>query len=174
MKKVLMASAVVSMLAGSNVWADCGDIGATATCDTNVNLSVPKTVVLKGTAVGGPIGDIDMLWDGVTIAGETTASTDFCIGSNYTGTATLNLPAVIQVTSATASESIAYSLEIDGGATSGTGTSLTGGDNAGITTEALTCDASRTLNAYVLNSSIASATAATDYTQVLTLTVTPE
>jgi hypothetical protein len=87
MKKILMASAVVSLMAGSNVWAAC-DVGPQETilagdsCTTVVDLTVAGRIQVANLA------DITMAY---TAGSGATGSDDFCIGTNSTTGAFLSL-----------------------------------------------------------------------------------
>ena len=87
MKKLLMTSAVVAAVAGSQMgYAACADSGlgtnaTPATCDADVTLTVENSVVIKG------LDDYDFTnapgWDG-TGAGASRISESLCIGTNNT------------------------------------------------------------------------------------------
>jgi hypothetical protein len=87
MKKVLMAGAALSLMAGSNVWAACdvgpqGTILAGDSCTTVVDLNVAGRVQVANLA------DITMAY---TPGAGATGSDVFCVGTNSTTGADLVL-----------------------------------------------------------------------------------
>jgi hypothetical protein len=90
MKKILMAGAALSLMAGSNVWAACdvgpqGTILAGDSCTTVVDLTVAGRVQVANLA------DITMTY---TAGAGATGSDAFCIGTNSTTGADLVLDSV--------------------------------------------------------------------------------
>lgn len=87
MKKLLMTSAVVAAVAGSQMGhALCADSGlgtnaTPATCEADVTLTVQNSVVIKG------LDDYDFTnapgWNGLA-AGASRISSNLCIGTNNT------------------------------------------------------------------------------------------
>lgn len=116
MKKILMAGAALSLLAGSNVWAACGDIGTTADCDALIDLTIPANVT------------IDRLADTtLAISGSSASAAEpFCVAANDTG-ATVQLTVTttqgdgtdgaFEMVGTANADTIEYSLELATGPT---------------------------------------------------------
>lgn len=172
MKKILMAGAALSVLAGSNVWAACGAVEASSNdCTTQATLTVPDRVIVSG------LNDIGAL--SYTPGSAATGSTSFCIGTN--------VAAGVQVTfdsdassgygmvGDTSGEDLPYTLTFTAGATdvtpavdTSTGAFTDGVDNLGCAIETT----SMVLDISVADGDITSA-GDTDFTENLTLTVEP-
>jgi hypothetical protein len=164
------ASIDICAYAGKN----CNNVNKddTDTSLLQIEIVIEPQVVIRGDGPGANIDDIDLVWDGVSITAGTytNGSASFCIGSNYGGDVTLNLPAILQVSSLTTSQSIPYTVQIDN-----SGIDLNSGNNSGIASDPLSCSGTEhTLDVSMDNALIAGADYATDYTQTLTLTVMPE
>jgi hypothetical protein len=126
MKKVLMAGAALSLMAGSNVWAACdvgpqGTILAGDSCTTVVDLTVAGRVQVANLA------DIIMAY---TPGSGATGSDAFCVGTNSTTGAFLTLDS--------ASAGASFDLELAGSTSIPYVVTLQAGTSAPITpTEAV-------------------------------------
>lgn len=131
-KKLLLTSGFMAMVAGSQIGyaacVDSGAPGASASCTSDVTLSVADLVVLKG------LDDYDFTgapgWDG-TAGGSSSVAGDVCIGTN-------NIANGVDVTITSASGDfsvtgssggpLSYTVELNSSAvTHGTPIDVTGG-----------------------------------------------
>ena len=166
-----MAGAALSLLAGSNVWAVCGDVEATSSCTTQATLTVPDRVIVSG------LTDIGVL--SYTPGSAATGSSSFCIGTNVAAGVTVTFgsdaSAGYGLVGDVSGEDLAYTLTFTAGGIdetpavdTATAAFTSGVDDLSCATET----ASMVLGISVSDAAITSA-GDTDFTENLTLLVEP-
>lgn len=170
MKKILMATVAMSMLAGSNVWAACGVVGSgPEDCDTTVNLTVdtlaiitgvPAAITLARTAPAADTADNSGDADQVICIGSNSGAANISASSSTGGAGAFELNTVGPV----GPTPITYSVDIDS-------VTLTNTGQAADNVETLACGSQS--SAIAVSASGLNTAVAGSYTDTLTLTVSP-
>ncbi len=177
MKKVLLTTAAMAMMAGSQMgFAACVDSGNPATsasCQSEVTLQVNKLVVLKG------LDDYDFSdpgsngWDG-TDQTNAVVEGNFCVGTNDSSSGvTVSVGSAnggFEVEGANPGDRVAYSVLANNVA-------VTDGGNIDITNaalESLGCNNDNVaMNVQFAGADLLSASVGQEYTDTITVTVAP-
>ncbi len=174
MKKLLMAAAAIALSTGTAHAANQGTLGATSTGDITITASVQARVRITGLA--------DVSWTNQDPGTAATNAQDVCVWSNtstkgYTVTASGD-GASNAFTLANGALTVPYSVQWNASAGQTTGTALTTGSASGTLTSTATnqtCSAgeSASLVVGIGTSDLSGMQAATSYSGVLTLVVSP-
>lgn len=175
MKKLLLAAAAIALSTGTAHAANQGTLGATSTGDITITASVQARVRITGLA--------DVSWTNQDPGTAATNAQDVCVWSNtstkgYTVTARGD-GASNAFTLANGALTVPYSVQWNASAGQTTGTALTTGSASGTLTSTAatnqTCTAGKSASLVVGISAadLGGMQAATSYSGVLTLVVSP-
>ncbi len=175
MKKLLLAAAAIALSTGTAHAANQGTLGATSTGDITITASVQARVRITGLA--------DVSWTNQDPGTAATNAQDVCVWSNtstkgYTVTARGD-GASNAFTLANGALTVPYSVQWNASAGQTTGTALTTGSASGTLTSTAatnqTCTAgeSASLVVGISAADLGGMQAATSYSGVLTLVVSP-